>query len=505
MNILSHNTDISACAENNKVRTLDHPQLRTKLVHNDGLISLDKMTATGADFPIILLVKIMLFPIAVAGFLAFLVLLSGKPFGSDYLILSLVALSFSSMVFQKASLFRSFNKFPVYIAFRKVLGGWIIVASGLLLLTFLTGLYIKLSSQILLIWVLFTPCLLVMLQALAWRILHQVISKTKPVRNAVMVGMTELASELRSKITEDRLLNIHIRGYFDDRNVSRLPFLEKFENLGSLRDVAKYVNQNSVDIVCICLPNLTQIRLIELMEALQDTTASIYLLPNLGPVNACMPRLDRIGGIPLIAVCDTPLYSYRAVIKRIIDIVFSLTIVLLLWPMMLAIGIGVKLTSPGPMIFRQRRYGLDGQEIVVYKFRTMHVCEDGDTIVQVAHRDKRVTSFGRFLRRTSLDELPQFINVLKGDMSIVGPRPHAVLHNEIYRKVISGYMLRHKVKPGISGWAQINGLRGETANLEEMKARVEHDLHYLRNWSPSFDIMIMLKTIRLVVCDKKAY
>jgi putative colanic acid biosynthesis UDP-glucose lipid carrier transferase len=162
------------------------------------------------------------------------------------------------------------------------------------------------------------------------------------------------------------------------------------------------------------------------------------------------------------------------------------------------ISLGVKLSSPGPIIFKQRRYGLDGKEILVYKFRSMTVCDDGGNVVQATKQDRRITRLGAFLRKTSLDELPQFINVLQGRMSVVGPRPHAVAHNEMYRKLIKGYMVRHKVKPGITGWAQVNGLRGETDTLEKMQARIEHDIDYLRNWSPRLDVYIILKTIWVV-------
>ena len=172
---------------------------------------------------------------------------------------------------------------------------------------------------------------------------------------------------------------------------------------------------------------------------------------------------------------------------------------------MLAVGIGVKLSSPGPALFKQRRYGLDGREIVVYKFRSMRVLEDGNVIKQATRDDPRVTRFGAFLRATSLDELPQFINVLQGRMSVVGPRPHAVAHNEMYRKLIRGYMIRHKVKPGITGLAQVNGLRGETNSLDRMQKRIEYDLGYLRRWSLLLDLQIVLKTIFVVLRKHNAY
>jgi putative colanic acid biosynthesis UDP-glucose lipid carrier transferase len=167
--------------------------------------------------------------------------------------------------------------------------------------------------------------------------------------------------------------------------------------------------------------------------------------------------------------------------------------------------LAVVLTSPGPAIFRQRRYGLNGEEIIVYKFRSMTVSEDGSKIIQAQKNDPRITKVGGFLRRTSLDELPQFINVLQGRMSIVGPRPHAVAHNELYRKLIKGYMLRHKVRPGITGWAQVNGLRGETEVLEKMQARIDHDLYYLQNWSVWLDLWIIVRTVWVTLRHDNAY
>jgi putative colanic acid biosynthesis UDP-glucose lipid carrier transferase len=172
---------------------------------------------------------------------------------------------------------------------------------------------------------------------------------------------------------------------------------------------------------------------------------------------------------------------------------------------MLAIAAGVKLSSPGPVIFRQRRYGLDGREIVVYKFRTMTVTEDGAVVRQATRADGRVTRFGAILRRYSLDELPQLINVLQGRMSVVGPRPHAVAHTELYRKLIKGYMFRHKVRPGITGWAQVNGLRGETDTLEKMERRIAYDLDYLREWSLQLDLRIVLRTVLVVFDGGNAY
>jgi putative colanic acid biosynthesis UDP-glucose lipid carrier transferase len=186
-------------------------------------------------------------------------------------------------------------------------------------------------------------------------------------------------------------------------------------------------------------------------------------------------------------------------------VIIGSAILMALAPLMLVIALAVWISSPGPVIFRQRRYGLYGEEIIVYKFRSMRVTEDGPVVKQATAHDARITKIGAFLRRTSLDELPQFINVLQGSMSIVGPRPHAVAHNEQYRKLIKGYMLRHKVKPGITGWAQVNGLRGETETLEKMEARIRYDLDYLRHWSLWLDLWIILRTVKVVMNRQNAY
>ena len=212
----------------------------------------------------------------------------------------------------------------------------------------------------------------------------------------------------------------------------------------------------------------------------------------------------NIQGIPMISLCESPFdSSINAFIKRFYDIALSLLILVLLSPLLLFIALSIKLSSPGPVLFMQRRYGLDGEEFNVYKFRSMTVCENGGDVAQAKRNDPRVTKIGAFLRRTSMDELPQFINVLQGRMSIVGPRPHAIAHNEMYRKLIKGYMVRHKVLPGITGWAQVNGSRGETETIEKMEVRVKYDLDYLRNWSVHLDFLIILRTVFTVINDKK--
>jgi len=242
-----------------------------------------------------------------------------------------------------------------------------------------------------------------------------------------------------------------------------------------------------------------------LVDALRDSTASIYYLPDISVFDLIQAQSGVIEGVPVIAMCETPFDAHRAVAKRLTDVLLTAPLLVAFAPAMLAIGIAVRLTSPGPILFKQRRYGLLGEEIVIYKFRTMTTSEDGPVIQQATRGDQRLTYLGRFLRRYSLDELPQLINVLQGRMSLVGPRPHAIAHNETYRRLIKGYMLRHKVLPGITGLAQVNGLRGETRTVEQMEARVRYDLEYVRTWSLTLDIEILARTAVRLLNDSQAY
>ena len=255
----------------------------------------------------------------------------------------------------------------------------------------------------------------------------------------------------------------------------------------------------------ISQPISAQPRIRALLDELQDTTASVYFLPDIYAFDLVQARFDNFGGMPVIAICESPFTGFNSLVKRTSDIVLASLITLALVPVMAVIAAAVRISSPGPVIFRQRRYGLYGEEIIVYKFRSMTVAEDGAQVVQAKKNDQRVTRIGAFLRKSSLDELPQFINVLQGRMSIVGPRPHAVAHNEQYRKLIKGYMLRHKVKPGITGWAQVNGLRGETETLDKMEARIRYDLDYLRNWSLWMDLWIVVRTLKVVAARENAH
>ena len=382
---------------------------------------------------------------------------------------------------------------------------WITVAGLLLATGFATGYLSEFSHKALTTWLWVAPlaelgaCLMLRGAAQSLLKLHG------PRQRAIIVGMNEQGVALATKISESVYSRVEFIGFVDSRKTPRLQSGSIHPELGSLDQLANLVQAYQVQIIYLSLPMASQPRILHILDELKDTTASIYFVPDMFVTDLIQGHSGSVNGMPVISVCETPFKGTNGVVKRLGDIVFSLLILTLIFPLLLVIAAAVKLGSPGPIIFKQRRYGLDGGEILVYKFRSMSVTEDGGAIKQAQKNDKRVTRLGAFLRRSSLDELPQFINVLQGRMSIVGPRPHAVAHNELYRKLIKGYMVRHKVKPGITGWAQVNGYRGETETLDKMQGRIDFDLDYLRNWSLRLDVHIILKTILLVLKDQKAY
>jgi putative colanic acid biosynthesis UDP-glucose lipid carrier transferase len=386
-----------------------------------------------------------------------------------------------------------------------IAAGWFAVVGLLLLLGWASHTLGNFDERALLAWALATPAALFAAHRALPLWLPRIMAAEGLRKTAVIAGANDLGRRLAARLRGDPMLGVRFAGYFDDRGAVRLRDLAAAENLGTLERLADYVRANPVDVIYIALPMASQPRILRLLEDLRDTTTSIYFVPDIFVSDLIQARVDFIGELPVVAVCETPFYGFNGLVKRVSDFVLAGTIVLGISPLMAAIAIGVKLSSPGPVLFKQRRYGVDGRKIVVYKFRSMTVAEDGDVVRQATRNDSRITKFGAFLRRTSLDELPQFINVLQGRMSVVGPRPHAVAHNELYRKLIRGYMIRHKVRPGITGLAQVNGMRGETDTVDKMKLRIEYDLAYLRNWSLALDLKIVLKTVAVVLRRHNAY
>jgi putative colanic acid biosysnthesis UDP-glucose lipid carrier transferase len=385
------------------------------------------------------------------------------------------------------------------------LGSWLTLLAILGAFGYATDSLKYFENQVLMLWVGITPVVQVGAIVLGRFWLRWRAARASSKRGVLIVGAGELGAKVARALQADTLSGRQLLGFFDDREPQRLSPNAAPHMLGKLDELAREIDRLGVREVYITLPLGSQPRLVQLLERLQATTASLYFVPDVFGISIIQGRLQDLNGVPVVGICETPFTGTNALVKRASDIVLALVILVLISPILLAIGAGVKFSSPGPIIFKQRRNGLDGEEIEVYKFRSMRSMDNGAVVKQATKNDPRITKFGAFIRRTSLDELPQFINVLQGRMSIVGPRPHAVAHNEQYRELIKAYMVRHKVRPGITGWAQVNGLRGETETIDKMRLRVEYDLEYLRNWSLGLDLQIIVRTVRLVLFDRHAF
>ena len=332
-------------------------------------------------------------------------------------------------------------------------------------------------------------------------------SAKKHIRVAV-IGLTENGLAAENALTTE-YANIKLDlAFYDERSPDRCgDVVDKIKSpfRGSVINLVEEAKNGNIDEIYIALPMVALQRIRHFLAMMSDTTVDTYIVPDFYTYSNNMSKLRSIHNLQTIGIFSSPFEGAGSVIKRAEDLVLGSLIMVMISSLMLAIAIGIKLTSRGPVFFKQDRYGLSGQKIKVWKFRSMRVMENSDTVIQATKNDPRVTKFGSFLRRTSLDELPQFINVLQGSMSIVGPRPHAVTHNEQYRKQVENYMIRHKVKPGITGLAQINGFRGEIDALYKMEKRVQYDIEYIQNWSLWLDIKIIIKTIFKGFVGKNAY
>ncbi|AGH45541.1 undecaprenyl-phosphate glucose phosphotransferase [Paraglaciecola psychrophila] len=413
----------------------------------------------------------------------------------------LAALLFQ-LISEISDLYISWRGLSILKELKKTSVNWLVTVFVCFLIVDLSTLA-NFSQKIQIAWPLIGLFSLVVYRIILRLVISNFRSKGFNARSFVLAGGGALGQSLLSKISNNQSYGLIFEGYYDD-----LESHKGFDNIqrkGDLKELVVKCKQGCIDRVYITLPMRAEQRIKWLIKELADTTASVYLVPDVFTFELMHSRSDIIAGIPTISIYDSPIYGTNAIIKRIEDLVLSTIILLLITPLLIAISIAVKFTSPGPVLFKQIRYGIDGKAIKVWKFRSMTVMENGAQVIQAKKNDVRLTPIGGILRSKSLDELPQFFNVLQGKMSIVGPRPHAVAHNEEYRPIISGYMLRHKVKPGITGWAQVNGWRGETDTLEKMEKRIDHDLDYIRDWSLSFDLKIITMTIFKSFLDKSIY
>lgn len=325
-------------------------------------------------------------------------------------------------------------------------------------------------------------------------------------RVVVIFGAGKLGTRFAGAVQQALWTGFRIIYFIDDAAALKPATISGIHVIQTPESLSEYLKQHHVDEVWLALPLSAEVRVKQILHELRHETITTRFVLDIFDLDLLNHTISDVAGFPMLDISTSPMMGVNRFAKAIEDRILALVIMLFITPLLLLIALGVKLSSRGPVLFKQARLGWDGRVISVYKFRTMlqHAEADGK-VTQASQHDPRITSFGRFLRRTSLDELPQFINVLQGRMSIVGPRPHALAHNEQYKEVVHTYMQRHRVKPGITGWAQINGWRGETDTLEKMQKRVEFDLYYINNWSLGFDLKIIILTFFRGFVSHNAY
>jgi len=434
-------------------------------------------------------------PLVVAALLWALAAAFGYDFGREWIVLAVLSALTVVTVFEAGRLYRPWRVESVRHELGLVSLAWATVAGVLFAIASSMPGLDRLPRPVLLTWSLATPVALVAVHAIVRLTLRTARGLGRNLKSYVIVGGGTLGRRLFEQVASKPWLGMRALGYFDDRVEPREGEPMPLSRLGAVGDLAAYLQRESPHCVYLALPPRPQSVIRQVVDDLADSPASIYLVPDVFTHRSHDARAGSVDDFAVIALRESPFAGMAGALKRAEDLVLASLILALISPLLAVIALAVKLDSPGPAIFRQRRYGLDGLVFQVWKLRTMTVCEDGDQFVQACRGDARVTRLGAFLRRSSLDELPQFFNVLQGHMSIVGPRPHPTALDERYRRLIKGYMLRNRVRPGITGLAQVKGFRGETDTLEKMAGRVHYDLEYIKGWSLLLDLRIILQTI----------
>lgn len=383
---------------------------------------------------------------------------------------------------------------------------WRVWAINAFVIIILQSFFDAANDRLVMIWIVMTPILISMWRV-ALRVFWRKIRSTGlNSRSFSIVGVNDDTLDILEQFVDSSWMGLRFHGLYDDRKISRDQGERKdIEITGDYESLIQDARNGDVDIVLICLPLRAEERVSEIIAKLSDTTVSVYYMLNMEMFDSMSMKWTFLGDHTFISIRENPFCGVSGLVKRIEDVILSIFFIGLTIIPMFIISLLIKLDSSGPIIFRQKRYGIGGEVINVLKFRTMVVCEDNEFVEQASKNDARVTRIGKLLRKSSLDEIPQLFNVLLGNMSLVGPRPHAVAHNEKYRKIVDKYMVRHLVKPGITGLAQVNGCRGETEVIEKMEKRVKYDIEYIRNWTLASDAIILVKTFRAVFSNQDVY
>jgi putative colanic acid biosynthesis UDP-glucose lipid carrier transferase len=479
---------------------------RTSKLLCDGTVQNKAVRFGSLEAAHVTVAKQCILPFVVVLTLAGCMLVSAQHLSLEFYALGLVAFLIAARIFSPLHLGNGKRSERISKVVSRILLEWVCVVAVLVFLSFAFKLTHVFSQNVVISWFIATPFALLLADSLRYPVARWIVAGQGIAPSYIIIGANDVGVELARRIEQSHA-GEKFFGFLDFRSFDRLSTLPGQSIIGncSARDLADFVRSNSISRVYLALPISNAPRIEELLRELRDTTASVYFVPNIFAFDLVQARYVEISGMPAFSICDSPLQGLNGLWKRLFDLSLACIALMLTWPVLLAVAVAIKYSSAGPVLFKQRRYGLNGEEILVYKFRSMTVCEDGTEVAQATPRDGRVTPLGAFLRRTSLDELPQILNILEGKMSFVGPRPHAVAHNEAYRKLINGYMIRHKVRPGITGWAQVNGLRGETATIDKMHLRVQYDLDYLKNWSLWLDLKIIARTALTFLNHGNAY
>jgi putative colanic acid biosynthesis UDP-glucose lipid carrier transferase len=424
----------------------------------------------------------------------------------EYLVAIAIGALLAANYMQVARLYRFAELHRFALQFGTLTASW----SAVILTLLVIGYFGKVSGNFSRVWAVswFVSAYVALaaLRGLVSLLLDRWARQGRLTYNVVVVGAGPYGERLVRHLERQRDAGVRVLGLFDDRRTRVPSSIDGHGVLGSVDELLAFARRQRIDEIAVALPWSAEARLIDILKKLRTLPVDVKLCP--GDVAFDLPNLGygEVAGVPMLTLLKPPLTGWKLIVKAIEDRILSAFLIFLFAPLMVLIALGIKMTSNGPVLFRQKRYGFNNNEITVLKFRTMRWDPSMSSAVPQARRnDARVTWFGRLLRHSSLDELPQFFNVLYGEMSLVGPRPHAVAHNEQYAAVIDEYLSRHRVKPGITGWAQVNGLRGETHTPELMRRRVQYDLDYIENWSLLLDLKILAMTPFVGFVHENAY
>lgn len=443
------------------------------------------------------------------GVLLLLFLPGGMPAGGGTFSTFLMFFGVISVViFQSVGIYNE-EVFSTLLRFRAMIVAWAAAFSLLIFMHQGLGMFSYLDAKHLVFWFLTSTVLFGAERLMMLSLFRRLMAKGVFLQNAVILGGTDNGVRVAEYLATHRDIRTGVMGFIDDR-LERLPTtLAGLPLLGNTRDLEQMIREEKVTQVLVTLPWFADSRIGQVIDELRKLPVNVLLVPDMVAFRHANKRITEVGGLPTLIASDIPLRGWSPLFKRLEDIVLSSLALLAAAPVMLLIALAIKLDSPGPVLFRQKRYGYNNRLIEVFKFRSMyHEKSDANADRQTTRGDDRITRVGRFIRKTSLDELPQLLNVFLGSMSMVGPRPHATATKAagvLFEDAVSEYSARHRVKPGITGWAQINGYRGETDTLEKIEKRVEFDLDYIERWSVWFDIYIVLRTVPALVFNKDVY